>query len=166
MLLIPKLKRELSREAIESRPRTGAFDSPNRKTYPTVLPVNLSMKEIEKMTKFYVQSGKIKKVIFAADANAAALWLINIVMERFYPDQSRADVESDPFVLLEDGLTLLGQEIFVSKSGFDQSYSSDAELNCFETVDLFAEWNELVLAVSKMEKMLMGQSEIKLCELA
>ena len=71
------------------------------------------------MTKFYVLSGKIKKVIFAADANAAALWLLNIVVDNFIPNEKRADFESDPFQIFEEGFVLLGDQIDVSEIGFD-----------------------------------------------
>ncbi len=109
------------------------------------------------MTKFFVQSGKIKKVIFAADANAAALWLMNTVMETFYPEQYQTGFDSDPFEVLEDGLMLLEEEVFVSRDGFDRE---DAE--SFDALDLFTEWNELVLAVAKMESMLVHhQSQVE-----
>ena len=118
------------------------------------------------MTKFFVQSGKIRKVIFAADANAAALWLMNLVMEKFHPDQKPVDGEFDPFHLMNEGLTLLGDEVFVSEHGFECLDPPGDDSVQFETVDLFTEWNELALAVSKMEKMLLGRQDLKLCELA
>lgn len=116
------------------------------------------------MTKYYVQSGKIRKVIFAADENAAALWLINIVMERFYPNQKPASEDIDPFAFLEDGLTLLGDDVFVSKADNQPGDSQNGWR--FETVDLFTEWNELLVAVTKMEKMILNQEDFKLCEIA
>ena len=112
------------------------------------------------MTKFYVQSGKIKKVIFAADANAAALWLLNIVVDNFIPEEKRADFESDPFKVFEEGIVLLGDQIDVSEVAFE-----DPLADSFETMELFVEWNELALAVAKMEKMLLGKQDLKLCEL-
>lgn len=112
------------------------------------------------MTKFYVKSGQIKKVIFAADSNAAALWLLNIVVDNFLPDEKRAEFESDPFKIFEDGLVLLGDQISVSSQAFE-----DEQADQFETMELFVEWNELAIAVSKMEKMLLGKQDLKLCEL-
>ena len=112
------------------------------------------------MTKFYVKSGQIKKVIFAADSNAAALWLLNIVVDNFLPDEKRAEFEADPFKIFEDGLVLLGDQISVSRQSFEDEHADQ-----FETMELFVEWNELALAVSKMEKMLLGKQDLKLCEL-
>lgn len=123
------------------------------------------------MTKFYVKSGKIRKVIFAADANAAALWLMNIVMEKFYPDQTPGDVELDPFALIDGGLFLLADEVLVSRQAFASDSSAegltaDNDVERYDTVELFTEWNELVTAVRKMEKMILGKQPLRLCELA
>lgn len=118
------------------------------------------------MHKYYVESGQLKKVIFAADANAAALWLVNIVMEKLYPQAANSEMDSDPFALLEHCLMLLDDEIRVSRQGFGLPLEADPEPDWFETIEVFTEWNELVRAVAKMEKMLLGQSGMKLCELA
>lgn len=131
------------------------------------------------MTKFYVQSGKIKKVIFAADANAAALWLMNTVMDTFYPEQQQCGFDSDPFEVLEDGLMLLGEIVYVSQDGFDQiderlstsdwsdaslstakNGAGEAEVEEFDALELFNEWNELVLAVAKMEAILSDKASL------
>lgn len=111
------------------------------------------------MAKFYVQSGEIAEVIHAVDSQAAALWLMNTVMETFFPavaDATLAPVEigSDPFEYLEDGLLLLGEEIFVSEQGFDRLDSDQ-----FDSIEIFTEWNELILAVAKLEKSFSAENE-------
>lgn len=107
------------------------------------------------MNKFHVQSGKFKKVIMAADANAAALWLINTVIESFYPGQMETGFDFDPFEMLEKGPLLLGEKVIVEQTGFDQRNPSS-----FDTVDLLMEWNELLLAVSRMENLLTTKGKI------
>lgn len=111
------------------------------------------------MAKFYVQSGELAEVIHAADSQAAALWLMNTVMETFFPAQADSRLEpveigSDPFEYLEDGLLLLGEEIFVSEQGFDRADSDQ-----FDTIETFTEWNELILAVAKLEKSFAAKDE-------
>ncbi len=99
------------------------------------------------MNRYYVQSGEFSEIIHAADSNAAAMWLMHIVMETFFPDQRQIDFGSDPFEVLEDGLLLLGEEIRVSSDTFD-----DEKAKIFDTVETFTEWNELIIAVAKMQE--------------
>ena len=49
--------------------------------------------------------------------------------------------------MLEDGLLLLGEEIRVSSDTFD-----DEKAKIFDTVETFTEWNELIIAVAKMQE--------------
>lgn len=103
------------------------------------------------MYKFHVQSGKIKKVIMAADANAAALWLINLVVETFYPQQLETGAVK-PFEIMEDRPRLLGEFITVFQVNPQRQYPWET----FDTMEILTEWNELVIAVSRMEKRLIN----------
>ena len=91
----------------------------------------------------------------AADANAAALWLINTVIETFYPQQMETGIDLDPFEILGDGLMLLGEKVVVEQTGFDQQNPRS-----FDTIELLMEWNELLLAVSRMENLLVAKDNL------
>lgn len=110
------------------------------------------------MNRYDVQSGRIRKIIFAADPQAAALWLMNNFMETVFPDTVQPEFDSDPFEMLEDGLMLLADQVQVSSLSLD-----DDTVEWFDTLEIFTEWNELVLAVSRMDRVLSRPGAAELC---
>ncbi len=100
------------------------------------------------MAKFYVQSGLVSHVITANDAFSAALWAMHLVMEDVVPiDQVNWLDEADqPEHGFADGLFKLGDTISVSEVGFGRD-----EAGVYDTADTLAEWNQLVIAMARLE---------------
>lgn len=103
------------------------------------------------MAKFYVESGTLQMVTDAEDARGAALWAVHHSLEQVLPvcpddpltpEQKRERIE-------QRGCDVLGAEVVVSERGFG---SSEAER--FETAELFVEWNQLMIAVARLERQL------------
>jgi len=107
-----------------------------------------TVERIHIMAKFYVQSGLISHIVTANDAFSAALWAMHLVMEDVVPvDQvdwlDQADVPEHGFA---DGLYKLGATVAVSEVGFGRD-----EAGRFDTADTLAEWNQLVIALARLE---------------
>ncbi len=103
------------------------------------------------MAKFYVQSGLFSQIVTANDAYSAALWAMHLVMEEVVPvDQvDWLDEDQIPESGFEDGLLKLGETVCVSEIGFGRD-----EAACFDTADTLAEWNQLVIALTRLEEKL------------
>lgn len=103
------------------------------------------------MAKFYVQSGLVAHIVTANDAFSAALWAMHLVMEDVVPvaDVDWLDEADQPEHGFADGLMKLGAEIAVSEVGWGRD-----EAGRFDTADTLAEWNQLVIAVSRLESRL------------
>lgn len=100
------------------------------------------------MNHYLVKSGELEQVVVAADSNAAALWLMQSVMDQSCPSVIPDDNSPDPFLWVENGLQHLGESISVHRC--DQAHYSES----FDTLEILTEWKELVQAVCKMEKIL------------
>ncbi len=103
------------------------------------------------MAKYYVESGTVQIVTDAEDPRGAALWIVHRTMEQVLPI-----CPGDPLTPLEKndrirqrGCNVLGDTIQVSEQGFGRP---DAQT--FDTVELFVEWNQLLMAMTKLERRL------------
>ncbi|MCH2181047.1 MAG: hypothetical protein MK108_03495 [Mariniblastus sp.] len=99
------------------------------------------------MSKFYVQSGHVAWTVQSADAEGAALWLLNQTLRPFLPlDEiaSRSQRE-EAIVCLLDGLARLEPTIAVSQIGMGR-----CEAGHFDTGDLFNTWQQLSCSVSSL----------------
>lgn len=96
------------------------------------------------MAKFYIQSGEKEVIVTAADAQGAALWLINrtIRNQSDLTIDSEFSLDDENFVNAVFAMDQLGQEILVSEIGFGQS-----EAGIFETEWMFQQWCELIDAL-------------------
>lgn len=103
------------------------------------------------MAKFYVQSGLVSQLVSANDAYSAALWAMHLVMEDVVPveEVDWLDENDVPEHGFADGLMKLGDEILVSEVGFGRD-----EAGRFDTADTLAEWNQLVIAMARLESLL------------
>ncbi|MHC2069152.1 hypothetical protein ACYFX5_16900 [Bremerella sp. T1] len=98
------------------------------------------------MAKYYVESGSLKLVIDAADARRAALWAVHRALEHILPnEEEELDVDNLPEVE-PVGTMVLGDAIRLSERGFENNDTVQ-----FETLDVVAEWSQLMSALSNME---------------
>ena len=103
------------------------------------------------MAKFYVQSGTLQMLTEADDAQGAALWAVHRCMEQVLPicpDDPLSPQEKSARIQ-QRGCEVLAETIRVNEQGFDRE---DGEV--FDTADLFAEWNQLLVAMSRLEDQL------------
>ncbi len=103
------------------------------------------------MAKYYVQSGNVRVVLEADDAEKAALWVVHKTMQQVIPvyEDDEMTPEEKSRVSLIQGLMVLGNTIMVSEQGFDRI---DAlELDTFE---LMVHWNQLMIALDRLASVL------------
>ena len=96
------------------------------------------------MAKFYVQSGELNLVLTANDSRAAAIWAVQRTMSQTLP--FLCDSPQDYLALTP--VTRLGDTISVSERGFD-----DASTEVFDTLDVMTEWNQLLVAIDRIERL-------------
>ncbi len=103
------------------------------------------------MAKYYVESGTMQLVTDADDDRGAALWAVHLCLEQVMPicpDDPLTPCEKSQRIR-ERGCYVLGETIRTSEKGFARN---DAEVH--DTAELFAEWNQLMVAMSKLEQRL------------
>ena len=103
------------------------------------------------MAKFYVESGTVQMITEAEDARGAALWVVHSAMEQVLPvcpDDPLTPAEKNERVR-QRGCSVLDSTIRISEQGFGRP---DAET--FDTVEVFVEWNQLLMAVTRLERRL------------
>jgi hypothetical protein len=93
------------------------------------------------MPKFYVQSGNLEMVLQAHDPRCAAIWAVHRTLSQSLPFLCEDPVD----YLSADDISRLGQIIRVNEQGFDRTDS-----HCFDTLDIIAEWNSLLVALDKL----------------
>lgn len=100
------------------------------------------------MAKYYVQSGDRKMVMTAADAQAAALWLVHRSLNDVMPayDDRGMSAEDRCEIAMVHGLINLDNTIAVSERGFDRSDA--VSLDVFELIQT---WHQLMTALIKLE---------------
>lgn len=108
------------------------------------------------MAKFYVQSGTLQMVTDADDERGAALWAVHAAMEQVLPicpdDPLTPEEKSDH--VAQRGCYVLGPTVGTSEVGFDRK---DATVH--DTADLFAEWNQLMVAMMRLQEQLGAMTE-------
>ncbi len=99
------------------------------------------------MAKFYVQSAKTQYVVSAEDAEGAALWVLNQVIQRQFANRHDADLSMEVDRLLQQIGTegFLGTQTRVSEIGFDRS-----EAAIFDTTVLCNFWCQLSAAMNHL----------------
>jgi hypothetical protein len=103
------------------------------------------------MAKYYVESGTAQMVTEADDPRGAALWTLHRCLEQIMPvcpdDPLTAEKKAER--IGQRGCWVLGESIRVSEQGFGRDDAGQ-----YETAEIFAEWNQLMMAVSNLERRL------------
>jgi len=94
------------------------------------------------MPKFYVQSGNLEMVLQAHDSRCAAIWAVHRTLGQSLPFLCE---DAGDYAALSD-LTRLGDSVSVSQRGFDRG---DADV--FDTLDIVTEWNQLLVALDRLQ---------------
>ena len=102
------------------------------------------------MPKFYVQSGNVEVVTTANHSRGAAIWAVHRTLSHSLPFLCD---EATDFLAL-DGLTRLGETVRVSEQGFDRDDAAE-----FETLDIVSEWNQLLVALDRLQERLEENAE-------
>ena len=99
------------------------------------------------MAKFYVQSGNVRTVISADDAEKAALWVVHKALQQVIPVYEEAELSPDQKseIALVQGILVLGNEIQISEVGFDRSDSHKRD-----TFELLVHWHQLMIALDRL----------------
>ena len=99
------------------------------------------------MSKYYVQSGTLKMVVYSASDDRAALWAVHQVLAQVLPvfDDQELSTREKQEVASFRGLQVLGEAIRVSEQGYDRD-----DANTFVTSDLVTEWSQLVIALETL----------------
>jgi hypothetical protein len=97
------------------------------------------------MAKYYVQSGSMKMVVSAEDPRRAALWAVHRALEQVLPlceDEPVAEPSTAPPTSM-----VLSGKVSCSEKGFTET---EPGAGSFSTVELVAEWSQLMVALSRM----------------
>lgn len=99
------------------------------------------------MAKYYIQSGNIRTVINADDAEKAALWVVHQTLQQVVPvyEDQEATPDAKAQLAAEQGVLILGKELRVSEIGFDRQ-----DGNCLDTFELLANWHQLMIALERL----------------
>jgi hypothetical protein len=103
------------------------------------------------MAKYYVESGTLQLITDADDARGAALWAVHCCMEQVLPvcpeDPQTPEEKSER--IQQRGCYVLGESIVANERGFGRKNGQT-----FDTAELFAEWNQLMMAMANLQKQL------------
>ncbi len=100
------------------------------------------------MAKYYLQSGDVQSIVNAADAEGAALWLLNQVVRRTDPladPYEAADASDASLAMAVIAVDSMGSEICVSEIGYGRD-----EAGRFHTELILYQWHSLVAAVQSL----------------
>jgi len=100
------------------------------------------------MAKYYTTCGNLEFLTTADDPRSAALWSVHQFLA------SQIDLDSiawdDPETIdrqdVMEAMVRLSDSIFISEIGFGRD-----EVATFDTADVLTEWNQLVIAISRIE---------------
>lgn len=104
------------------------------------------------MAKFYVTSGEVRVVVDAQDARSAALWSMHLTLANV-TDLEDLDLSPDQRDDLAqfDAISRFDRWMEISEIGFDRD-----EAGVFEALDIMLEWNQLAMAVVRLERLIMS----------
>ena len=99
------------------------------------------------MGKFYVQSGNVRTVIAADDAEKAALWVVHKALQQVVPVYEDAELtpEQKCEISVLEGVMVLGNEVRISEIGFDR-----ADARAMDTFELLVQWHQLMVALDRL----------------
>lgn len=105
------------------------------------------------MAKYYVESGTMQMVVQADDERKAALWAVHRAMQQILPmyDNDEIPVPQKHFVAIAEGWMTLGDTITLNELGFGRNDGIS-----YETFDVVTEWNQLMIALAKIEQAICG----------
>ena len=99
------------------------------------------------MAKYYIQSGNVRTVVSADDAEKAALWVVHKALQQVVPvyedDELTPDEKSAASLL--QGLMVLGNDIKISEVGFDR-----CDCDRMDTFELLVHWHQLMVALDRL----------------
>ena len=100
------------------------------------------------MAKYYVQSGNVRTVIAADDAEKAALWVVHKAMQQVVPVYEDCELtpEQKSEVVVVQGVMVLGNSVKISEIGFDRTDGSE-----LDTFELVMQWHQLMVALAKLD---------------
>ena len=102
------------------------------------------------MPKFYVQSGSLQLITTATDPRAAAIWAVHRALAPAMPFLSEGEeATSGPQPAGCGPAAALGETVHVSERGFNRADGAS-----FETLEVVTQWNQLLLAVDRLQKRL------------
>ena len=103
------------------------------------------------MAKFYTTCGRFEFLTTAEDARSAALWSIHQFLANHIELNSIewTDPETIDRQDVMEAMMALSDTVFVSEIGFGRD---DAAI--LDTADLLTEWNQLVIAIQRLESMI------------
>src|SRR5262245_13328439 len=102
------------------------------------------------MPKFYVQSGNVKMVLQARDSRCAAIWAAHRTLSESLPFLCE---DATDYAALAD-LKKLADNIRVSQRGFDRPDAAT-----FDTLDIITEWNQLLVALDRLQAAVEANAE-------
>ena len=99
------------------------------------------------MAKYYIESGDVRVVVSAVDAEAASLFVLNQTVNRVLPTGTTDPIRLDDIAMkyATQCLEVLGNEFHVSELGFGHS-----EVAIFDSELIFKRWCELTTAINHL----------------
>ena len=99
------------------------------------------------MAKYYLTSGQIEYVVNAMDAEGAALWMINQIVDQVVSPAEEFNASESASELIEylEALDVFDDQIRVSEIGFGRD-----EVGVLETEVLFMHWFQLSNALNNL----------------
>ena len=103
------------------------------------------------MAKYYITCGSFEYLTSAEDARSAALWAVHQFLS------NRVELSSvnwsDPEMIdrqdLMEAMICLDDTVFISEAGFGRD-----DAGIIDTADLLTEWNQLAIAVQRLESLI------------
>ena len=99
------------------------------------------------MAKYYLTSGNIELVVSAMDAEGAALWMINQIVDQVVSPTEEFNASDSASELIDyvEALDVFDDQILVSEIGFGRD-----EAGVLETEGLFMHWFQLSSALNNL----------------
>ena len=99
------------------------------------------------MAKYYLTSGNIEFIVTAMDAEGAALWMINQIVDQVISpsDEFNASDSASELIDYVEALDVFDDQILVSEIGFGRD-----DVGVLETEVLFMHWFQLSNALNHL----------------